>query len=43
MKLVTFGIEEGRNLIVQFPVFVPAIYTTAANTVSNLKQYQFQL
>ena len=22
MKLVTFGIEEDRNLIVQFPVFV---------------------
>ena len=22
MKLVTFGIDEGRNLIIQFPVFV---------------------
>ena len=22
MKLVTFGIDQGRNLIIQFPVFV---------------------
>ena len=35
MKLVTFGIDENRNLIVQFPVFVQPYTTTAADTVLN--------
>ena len=35
MKQVTFGIEKGRILIVQFPIFLPALYTTVANIVSN--------
>ena len=33
MKLVTFGIDEERNLIIQFPVFIQP-YTQASN-VSN--------
>ena len=35
MKLVTFGIHEERNLIVQFPLFCAAIHTAAADTVPN--------
>ena len=34
MKLVTFGIDENRNLIVQFPVFT-AIHSTTTDTISN--------
>ena len=36
MKLVTFGIDKDRNLIIQFPVFVqPYTQQPAANTISN--------
>ena len=35
MKLVKFGFNKERNLIVQFPVFYTAIITTATYTVSN--------
>ena len=35
MKLVTFGIDEDRNLIVQFPVFVQLYMQQPADTVSN--------
>ena len=34
MKLVTFDIDEKRNLIVQFPIFVQP-YRATANTVSD--------
>ena len=36
MKLVTFGIDRDRNLIIQSPVFHPAIYPAAADTVSDI-------
>ena len=36
MKLVMFGINEERNLIVLFPVFITAIHTTANYTILNL-------
>ena len=35
MKLVTFGIDNRRNLIVQFPVFCPAIYPEKINYVPD--------
>ena len=35
MKLVTFGINEGRNLIVQFPVSMQPYIKPAADTVPN--------
>ena len=35
MKLITFGINEERNMIVQCSVFYTAIYMTATYTVSN--------
>ena len=34
-KLVTFGIDRNRNLIIQFPIFIQALYSAAAYTVSN--------
>ena len=34
MKLVTFGIDEYRNLVIQFSNFFTAVYPTAADTVS---------
>ena len=27
MKLVTFGIDKERNLIIQFPIFIQTLYT----------------
>ena len=36
MKLVTFGIDWGKNLIIQFPVFV-APYTQAKLTLSQIE------
>ena len=39
MKLVTFGIDSKRNLIIQFPVFVQP-YTQERLTMYQLKQYQ---
>ena len=35
IKLVTFSIDRDKNLIIQFPVFIPAICTTATSTVSD--------
>ena len=35
MKLVTFGIDNQRNLIVQFPVFVPALHPEKIDYVPN--------
>ena len=35
MKLVTFGIDKDKNLIVQFPSIPTAIYTAATCTVSD--------
>ena len=34
MKLVTFGIDRDRNLIIQFPVFLEP-YTATTNIISN--------
>ena len=43
MKLVTFGMDEQRNLISQFPVFVQP-YTQQHLTLHQMEtQYQFQL
>ena len=42
MELVTFGIEDQRNLIVQFPVFVQP-YTQQHLTFYQMEQSQFQL
>ena len=35
MKLVTFGIDNDKNLIVQFPVYHTAIYTTPTDIISD--------
>ena len=35
MKLVTFGIDEDKNLIIQYFNFCTAIYATTADTVLN--------
>ena len=35
MKLVTFGIDDEKNLIIQFSVFVQALYSNKANFISN--------
>ena len=35
MKLVTFGINDQRNLIVQFPVFVHPTYPATTYIVTN--------
>ena len=35
MKLVTFGIDRDRNLIIQFPIFVQTIYSKTINTLSD--------
>ena len=35
MKLVTFGIDKKRNLIIQFPIFVQPYTQTAINFISN--------
>ena len=35
MQLVTFGIDKDKNLIVQFPVFIQPIHTTATNIIPN--------
>ena len=35
MKLVTFGIDRDRNLIIQFPCFHTAIYPTVSDNVSH--------
>ena len=35
MKLVTYGIDNKINLIVQFPVFVTALYPEKTDHVSN--------
>ena len=43
MKLVTFGIDNDKNLIIQFPVFVQP-YTQQLHYYGiKLKQYQFPL
>ena len=33
MKLVTFGIDDQRNLIIQFPAFVQTIHPAAFNII----------
>ena len=33
MKLVTFGIDKDKNLIVQFPLFIQPYTTTTANII----------
>ena len=35
MKLVTFGIDYQKNLIIQFPVFCPTVHANKANFVSG--------
>ena len=35
MKLVTFGIDRNRNLIIQFPIFVATLYTTTINIIQT--------
>ena len=35
MKLVTFGIDKDKNLIIQFPVFCTAICPVANDTISD--------
>ena len=35
MKLVTFGIDRDRNLIIQFPIFVQPYTQQPLNAVSN--------
>ena len=35
MKLVTFGIDNDRNLIVQFPVFMHPLHTITTNIISD--------
>ena len=35
MKLVTFGIDQNRNLIIQFPVFDTALYAETTNSVPD--------
>ena len=35
MKLVTFGIDQNRNLIMQFPVFVQPLHTKAIDSISG--------
>ena len=40
MKLVTFGINEERNLIVHFPVFIQ-LYIQQQLILYQLKWYQF--
>ena len=40
MKLVTFGIDPDRNLIIQFLVFVQP-YTQKSLTYIRLKQFQY--
>ena len=50
IKLVTFGIDRKRNLIIQFPIFVQfhytqfiiSLYTTVINIYINWKWSQFQ-
>ena len=34
MKLVTFGIDQKRNLIIQFPIFGTALYLATTNVIS---------
>ena len=33
--LLTFGIDDQRNLIIQFPVYVQPKHLTASNIISN--------
>ena len=40
MKLVTFGINEERNLMVQFPVFIQP-YIQQQLTIYQMKWFQF--
>ena len=35
MKLVTFGIDQDRNLIIQFPVFVTALHTETTDSLPS--------
>ena len=35
MKLVMFGIDYQKNLIIQFPVFFPAIHANKINFISG--------
>ena len=35
MKLVTFGIDQERYLIIHFPIFCAALYATATNLIST--------
>ena len=42
MKLVSFGIDNDRNLIIEFPVFVEP-YTQARLTLYQKRQFQFQI
>ena len=35
MKLVTFGIDSDRNLIIQFPVFAKTLHTSQTYFVPN--------
>ena len=39
MKLVTFGIDQDKNFIIQFPVFV-APYMQARHTLYQVRQFQ---
>ena len=41
MQLVTFGIDNDKNLIIQFPVFVQPYDTANLGTIPTRKQYQF--
>ena len=41
MKLVMFGIDSQKNLIIQFPVFVQP-YTQTKLTYTRLRQFQYQ-
>ena len=43
MKLVTFGIDSKRNLIMQFPVFVQPYTQERLKLCTKLKQYQSQI
>ena len=40
MKLVTFGIDKGRNLIIQFPVFIQSY--TQQPLIYQMETYLFQ-
>ena len=35
MKLVTFGIDQNRNLIIQFPIFCATLHTKTIDSISG--------